>query len=337
MYKAVVVPSAGAPFQIVEREIPTNIPDGSVLVKVEACGVCHSDCFTKMGYWSGIQYPRIPGHEVVGRITAVGKNVPSYLQKGTRVGRGWTGNHCFQCDSCRKGDFISCVKTEVTGIQIDGGYAQYMMATSHSLALVPEDMPAAEVAPLLCAGVTVFNSLRNAGILQPGTVVVQGIGGLGHLAIQYARKMGYYVVALSTSDDKKDLAMKLGAHVYINTKTQKVEEEFKKIGAPDCILATSPHGNEVAAMVAMMNPRGKLIILGATQDPLPISSLSLISGGKGVVGWPSGHARDSEDAVKMAHISGIKTMVEVFPLERAEEAYNKMMNNTVRFRAVIAP
>jgi alcohol dehydrogenase, propanol-preferring len=332
--KAVQVSKAGGPFEIVER----NVPDpgrGQVRVKVEACGVCHSDGLVKGGHFPGLLLPRVPGHEIAGLIDAIGADVTAF-KPGDRVGVGWHGGHCFQCDACRRGMFINCSQEKITGIHHDGGYAEYAVVPAESLARIPEGLGAIEAGPLLCAGITTFNSLRNSGARPGDTVAVQGIGGLGHLALQFASRMGFRTVALSRGADKEELARKLGAHVYIDTATTTAAEGLRKLGGADLVLATAPHSEAIASTIEGLKPRGKLLIVAAPFEPLTTSVFTLLSG-KAIAGWPSGTAIDSEDTMRFSALTGVRPRVEVFKFEQAEEAFVKVMENRVRFRAVLTP
>ena len=331
-YKAAQVPQAKGAFQIVERELPQPGP-GQVRIKVQACGVCHGDAVAKDGHMP-VQYPRVPGHEVVGLIDAVGTGVAHY-KIGQRVGLGWFGGQCFACTNCRKGDFINCSQARIAGISYDGGYAEAMVAPASALALVPEEMNSAEAAPLLCAGITTFNALRHSGAKAGDTVAVVGIGGLGHLALQFAAKMGFRTVAVSRGKDKEVLAKKLGAHHYIDTETQKVAEELQKWGGAKVVLATGTSGKAMTDTLAGLSARGQVIVIGAPHDPLQISALQLIPGSKSVAGWASGTAQDSEDTLNFSSLTGVKAQIEKFPLEKAAEAYDYMMSGKARFRVVL--
>lgn len=332
--KAVQVTKPNAPFEVVEREIPSPA-DGEVRVKVEACGVCHSDAFIRAGGLPGLVLPRIPGHEIAGRIDAVGARVTAW-KAGDRVGVGWHGGHCFQCGACRRGLFINCEKARVTGGSRDGGYAEYAVVPAESLARIPDGLDAADAGPLLCAGVTTYNALRNSGARPGDTVAVQGIGGLGHLALQYAAKMGFRTIAVSSGPDKEELARQLGAHEYVDTKTTPAAEGLQKLGGADVMLATAPHAAAIASTLGGLKSRGKLLLVAAPHEPLTVNGLALLSG-RSVAGWPSGSAIDSEDTMAFSKLVGIKPRIELFPLDRAEEAFAKVMENRVRFRAVLQP
>lgn len=332
--KAVQVTKANGPFEIVERDIPEPGP-GQVRIKVEACGICHSDAFVKSGAFPGLVMPRIPGHEIAGRVDAVGANVTMW-KKGDRAGVGWHGGHCFECNACRKGLFINCDKAQVTGISYDGGYAEYAVVQASAAARIPEALDAADAGPLLCAGVTTYNALRNSGARPGDTVAVQGIGGLGHLAIQYAARMGFRTVAVSSGADKEELARQLGAHEYIDTAKVPAAEGLQKLGGADLVLATAPHAEAIASTVNGLKARGKLLIVAAPFEPLPISAFGLLSG-KTIAGWPSGSSIDSEETMAFSALTNVRPRIEKFKLDQAEEAFAKMMANKVRFRAVLTP
>jgi D-arabinose 1-dehydrogenase-like Zn-dependent alcohol dehydrogenase len=320
--------------ELVERDIPEP-GAGFVRIKVEACGVCHSDFFTKEGIWPGIQYPRVPGHEIAGIIDAVGTGVAGWTP-GQRVGVGWHGGHCGHCDSCRRGDFVTCqIASEVPGITYDGGYAEYMIAPAGALALIPEGLSAVEAGPLMCAGVTTFNPLRNSGARPGETVAVLGVGGLGHLGIQFAAKMGFKTVAIARGRDKEPLARKLGAWHYIDSQAQDAAAELAKLGGARVILATVTSGNAMSAVLGGLGVNGRLIILGAAAEPLEVTASLLIAGRRSIMGWPSGTSIDSQDTLSFSVLAGVRPMTEVFPLERAAEAYEVMMSGKARFRAVL--
>jgi D-arabinose 1-dehydrogenase-like Zn-dependent alcohol dehydrogenase len=331
-YKAVQVAQAKGALELVERELQQPGPN-QVRIKVQACGVCHGDAVAKDGHMP-VQYPRVIGHEVVGVIDAVGQGVRAY-QAGQRVGVGWFGGQCFNCVNCRKGDFINCSQAQIAGISYDGGYAESMLAPVSALALVPEEMKSAEAAPLLCAGVTTFNALRHSPAGPGDTVAVVGIGGLGHLAVQFAVKMGFRVVAVSRGKDKEALAKKLGAHVYIDTETQKVGEELQKLGGAKVVMATGTSGKAMTDTLAGLSARGQVIVIGAPHDPLQVSALQLIPGSKSITGWASGTSQDSQDTLHFSSLTGVKAQVETFPLEKATEAYDYMMSGKARFRVVL--
>jgi len=330
--RAVQVSRPNGPFELVEREVREPGP-GEIRVKVEACGICHSDALTRSGAFPGLTLPRVPGHEIAGRVDAVGPNATPW-KVGQRVGIGWHGGHCFQCVPCRKGLFINCEKAKVTGISFDGGYAEYVVAPAEAAARIPDGLDAAETGPLLCAGVTTYNALRNSGARAGDTVAVQGIGGLGHLAIQYAARMGFRTVALSNGADKQELARQLGAHEYVDTQKVNAAEGLQKLGGADLVLATAPNSAAIANTLGGLKPRGKLLIVAASFEPLQVSALSLLSG-KTIAGWPSGSSIDSEETIAFSALSDVRPRIEKFPLERAEEAFGKVMANKVRFRAVL--
>ena len=331
--KAVQISKPGGNFEMVERPVPEP-GRGQVRIKVEACGVCHSDTLVKEGQFPGLQYPRVPGHEIAGRVDAVGADVMQW-KPGQRVGVGWHGGHCFQCDPCRRGDFILCQFEKITAIHFDGGYAEYMIAPAEAVALMPDDLSAAEAAPLMCAGITVFNSLRNAGARSGDTVAIQGIGGLGHLGIQYARQMGFRTVAVGRGKDKEALARKLGAHEYIDAGIVAPADALKKIGGARVILATAPDSKSISALVDGLAGGGTLLVIGAGFESLTVTPLQLILGRKTIQGWPSGTAKDSEDTLKFSSLSGVRPMIERYPLAKAAEAYDQMISGRARFRAVL--
>jgi D-arabinose 1-dehydrogenase-like Zn-dependent alcohol dehydrogenase len=331
--KAVQISKPGGNFEVVDRPIP-DPGRGQVRIKVEACGICHSDALVKEGHWPGIEYPRVPGHEIAGRIDAVGPDVTLW-KPGQRVGVGWHGGHCFQCEPCRRGDFINCRFEKVTAIHFDGGYQEYMLAPAEGVALIPENLPADEAAPLLCAGITVYNALRNSDARAGDLVAVQGIGGLGHLGIQYARQMGFRTVAIGRGGDKQSLATKLGAQQYIDTNSGAPAEELQKMGGADLILATAPDSKSISALVDGLGPNGTLIIVGAAFDSLTVTPIQLIGGRKSIRGWASGTARDSQDTMEFSAFSGVRPMIERYTLERAAEAYSQMITGKARFRVVL--
>src|ERR1017187_1610634 len=331
--RAVQVSKPKGPFEIVERDIPEP-QAGWVRVKVHACGICHSDSLTKDGTWPGIQYPRIPGHEVIGIIDAIGSGVAEWTI-GQRVGVGWHGGHCGHCDPCRRGDFFACqVSLLTTGISFDGGYAEYMVTPAKALALVPDDLSSVESAPLMCAGLTTFNALRNSGARSGDVVGVLGIGGLGHLGVQYAAKMGFKTVAIARGKDKEALAKKLGALHYIDSQAQNPAEELNKLGGAKVIIATVTNGDAMAAVLGGLGPNGVLIVIGAA-GPIPVNPILLINGKRSVKGWYSGTSIDSQDTLKFSASAGVQSMNEIYPLEKANEAYERMMSGKARFRVVL--
>lgn len=331
--KAAQISKAGGDWELVERDIPEP-GAGQVRVKVAACGICHSDALVKEGIWPGLQYPRVPGHEIAGQIDAVADNVTLW-QKGQRVGVGWHGGHCFVCDQCRRGDFAMCVNRKVTGIDFDGGYQEYMIAPAAALAAIPDDLPAEEAGPFMCAGVTVFNALRNSGAHAGDLVAVHGIGGLGHLAVQYALRMGFKTVAINRGNDKEPLARKLGANHYIDATATDVIAELQKLGGANVILATAPNAQAISALVDGLAPGGKLLVPAAPAEPLTISMFSLITKRSSVAGWYSGTARDSQDTLEFSALSDVHPMIEMYPLDRVAEAYEQMHSGRVRFRVVL--
>jgi D-arabinose 1-dehydrogenase-like Zn-dependent alcohol dehydrogenase len=331
--KAIQISKPGGNFEVVER--PTPEPGrGQVRIKVEACGICHSDALVKEGLWPGIQYPRVPGHEIAGRVDKVGADVTQW-KVGQRVGVGWHGGHCFQCDPCRRGDFINCKFQKITAIDFDGGYQEYMIVPSEAVALIPDDLPADEAAPLLCAGITVYNALRNSGAHAGDLVAVQGIGGLGHLGIQYARQMGFHTVAIGRGGDKQALAKKLGAHEYIDTSAGAPAEALQQLGGAHIVLATAPDSKSMSALIDGLGPNGTLMVVGAGFESLTVTPIQLISGSKSIRGWASGTARDSQDTLEFSALSGVRPMIERYPLEKAAEAYNQMISGRARFRVVL--
>ena len=330
--RAVQVSKAGGALELVEREVPAP-GAGQVRIRVEACGVCHSDALVKSGAFPGLTLPRVPGHEIAGRIDAVGPTVTVW-KPGDRVGVGWHGGHCFVCTPCRKGLFINCEREQITGITFDGGYAEYTVVPQEAVARMPAELGATEAAPLLCAGITTFNALRNSGARPGDTVAVQGIGGLGHLAIQFAARMGFRTVALSHGADKEELARGLGAHVYVDSGRRDAAEALRELGGADLVLATAPHAAAIASTVGGLKPRGKLLVVAAPFDAMEVSVFTLLSG-KAVAGWPSGSSIDSEETLAFSALTGVRPRVELFPLEQAEQAFQKMLQNRVRFRAVL--
>ena len=331
--KAAQISKAGGEWELVERDIPEP-STGQVRVKVEACGICHSDVLVKDGLWPGLQYPRVPGHEVAGRIDAVGDNVNAW-PIGQRVGVGWHGGHDFVCEQCRRGDFAMCVNRKVTGFDFDGGYAEYMIVAASAVAAIPDEVPAEEAGPFMCAGVTVYNALRNAGAQGGDVVAVHGIGGLGHLGVQYARRMGFETVAINRGNDKEALARQLGAHHYIDASATDVVAELQKLGGAKVILATAPSAQAISPLVDGLAPSGKLLVPAAPADPLSINVLSLILKRSSVAGWYSGTARDSQDTMEFSALSDVHPMIEKYPLDRVAEAYEQMHSGKVRFRVVL--
>ena len=331
--RAVQISRPGGPFEIVQRDIPEPGP-GRVRIKIEACGICHSDSLTKEGHFAGLKYPRVPGHEVVGVVDAVGEHVLRW-KPGMRVGVGWHGGNCGYCDSCRRGDFFACqTATQVTGITHDGGYADYMIAPAESIALVPEALSAIEAAPLMCAGITTFNCLRNSGATSGELVAVLGLGGSGHLGVQYAAKMGFRTVAIARGKDKEPLAKKLGAQNYIDSQSQDPAAELQKLGGAKVILATVTNAQAMSAVAGGLGTRGTLMVIGAA-GPIEISPLLLIVGCRSVKGWYSGTSIDSQDTLEFSVQAGVRSMNEVYRLEQVEEAYERMISGKARFRVVL--
>jgi len=331
--KAAQIPKAGADFQIVEREIPKP-GAGHVLIKVQACGVCHSDMFTKEGVWPGIQYPRVPGHEVAGVIDELGDGVSGW-KKGQRAGVGWHGGHDGTCLACRRGDFGNCQNLKIAGISYDGGYQQYMVAPVEALTAMPESLGDVEAAPLLCAGITTFNALRHSGAVPGDLVAVLGIGGLGHLGVQFANKFGYKVAAIGRGPENAALATKLGASVYIDNRATNPAEALQKLGGAQVILATAPSSKAMSELVDGLAPNGKLMVVGASLDPIQVTPVQLISGSRTIQGWASGTPADAEDTLRFAELTGVRPMIETYPLEKAAEAYARMMSGSAQFRVVL--
>ncbi len=331
--RAVEVAKPGSGFALVERPVPEPAP-GRVRIAVEACGICHSDAFVKDGTYPGLTYPRIPGHEVVGRVDAVGAGVAAW-QPGQRVGVGWHGGHCGVCEACRSGDFIECERGLVCGFSYDGGYAEFMVAPQEALAAVPDALDPVAAAPLLCAGVTTFNSLRNSGARAGDLVAVQGIGGLGHLGVQYARALGFRTVALSRGAEKRALALELGAHEYVDQEAGDTAAALQKLGGARVILATAPNAQLMSSLVGGLGRNGSLLVVGATADPIQVSPFQLIGGRRRVQGWPSGTAKDSEETLAFSALNGVASRNETFPLEKVNDAFQRMITNRARFRVVL--
>jgi D-arabinose 1-dehydrogenase-like Zn-dependent alcohol dehydrogenase len=331
--KAAQIPKAGADFEVVEREIPKPGP-GEVRIRVQACGICHSDSLTKDGSWPGIQYPRVPGHEVAGLIDETGAGVTAW-KKGQRVGVGWHGGQDNTCPSCRRGDFRNCRNLKIPGISYDGGYQQYMTAPAEALAAIPESLQDAEAAPLLCAGITTYNALRHSGAMPGDLVAVQGVGGLGHLGIQFGNKFGYKVAAIGRGPENAALAKKLGASVYIDSKAGNAAAELQKLGGAQVILATAPNSKAMSELIDGLGPNGKLMVVGAGFDPIEVTPLQLISGVRSIQGWAAGTPADSEDTLRFCELTGVRPMIETYPLEKAGEAYARMLSGRAQFRVVL--
>lgn len=331
--KVAQIARAGADFEIVEREIPTPEPR-QVRIKVQACGVCHSDVLTKEGYWPGIQYPRVPGHEVAGIIDELGAGVTEW-KKGQRVGIGWHGGHDGTCLACRRGDFGNCQNMKISGISYDGGYQQYMVAPAEAVTAIPEGLSDVEAAPLLCAGITTYNALRHSGAMPGDLVAVVGIGGLGHLGIQFAKKFGYQVVAIGRGAENEPLAKKLGASAYIDNKAKNAAEELQKLGGAKVILATAPSSKSMTDVIDGLGPNGKLMVVGVEFLPIEVTPVQLITGSRSIQGWASGTPTDAEDTLRFAELTGVRPMIETYPLEKAGEAFARMMSGKAEFRVVL--
>jgi D-arabinose 1-dehydrogenase-like Zn-dependent alcohol dehydrogenase len=331
--KVAQVAKAGADFEIVERDIPQPGP-GQVRIRVQACGVCHSDVVTKEGGWPGLVYPRVPGHEVAGVIDEAGPGVTQW-KKGQRVGVGWHGGQDGTCLACRRGDFANCASLRIAGLSYDGGYQEYMIAPVEAVARMPESLDAAEAAPLLCAGVTTFNALRHSGALPGDLVAVQGIGGLGHLGIQFAQKFGYKVAAIGRGPGNAALAKKLGASVYIDSVATNAAAELQKLGGARVILATAPSSKAMSSLLDGLGANGRMMVVGATQDPIEVTPIQLIFGMRSIQGWASGIPTDSEDTLRFAELTGVRPMIEKYPLAKAGEAYARMMSGKAEFRVVL--
>jgi D-arabinose 1-dehydrogenase-like Zn-dependent alcohol dehydrogenase len=331
--KAVQVPKAGADFELVEREIPEP-GAGQVRIRVRACGVCHSDSVTKDGLFPGISYPRVPGHEIAGVIDQVGPGVKAW-KVGQRVGVGWHGGHDGTCLQCRRGDFATCVNALVCGFNYDGGYQEFLVAPLEALARLPESIDDANAAPLMCAGITTFNALRHSGALPSDLVAIEGVGGLGHLGIQFAKKFGYRVAAIGHGAQRAALAQKLGAEVYLDSASMDVAAELQKLGGARAILATAPSGKAMSALVGGLGPNGTLVIVGASPDPITVLPADLFLARKRLQGWKAGIPTDSEDTLRFAELTGVRPMIETYPLAKAAEAYARMMSGKVEFRAVL--
>jgi D-arabinose 1-dehydrogenase-like Zn-dependent alcohol dehydrogenase len=333
--RVVQVPGPKEPLEIVERDIPEP-GENQVRIRVEACGVCHSDSITKDGLFPGISYPRVPGHEVVGVVDAAGPGVTNF-KAGQRVGVGWHAAHCLKCDNCRRGDFFACAKgPQTTGVSFDGGYAECMVAPAMALALIPEELEFVEAAPLMCAGITTFNALRNSGARPGDTVAVLGVGGLGHLGVQFAAKMGFKTVAIARGADKEPLARQLGATHYIDSLAVDPAAGLRKLGGANVVLATVTEGNAMSATIGGLSPNGTLMVLGAAES-LSCSPIQLLMGRRSIKGWYSGTSIDSQDTLRFSALTGVRSMNEVFPLERAAVAYDHMMSGKARFRVVLRP
>jgi D-arabinose 1-dehydrogenase-like Zn-dependent alcohol dehydrogenase len=337
MSKALVIEvrDRGGRFETAERNVPEPAA-GEIRIKVEACGICRGDELCRTGFWPGVSYPRIPGHEVVGTIDAVGSGVSGW-SVGQRAGAGWVGGHCQNCFHCRRGDIGSCKSALINGLLSDGGYAQHMLVPAHVVVNIPSDCnwSAAEIAPLMCAGVSTFNPLRNSGVRAGELVAIQGIGGLGHLAVQFARKMGYRVAAISSGADKEELSRQLGAHIYIDTSKNDATAALQKLGGASLILATAPNAEAIGGLVEALRMNGKMIIVAAPHEKVSVNTNYLLGHRASIMGWPGGTPADIEDTLEFAHLFDVRPMVEVFPLKDATKAYERMEQNKVRFRAVL--
>jgi D-arabinose 1-dehydrogenase-like Zn-dependent alcohol dehydrogenase len=331
--KVAQITKPGAGFEIVEREIPEP-GAGHVRIKVLACGVCHSDVLTVEGSWPGIQYPRVPGHEVAGLVDAAGAGVTEW-RKGQRVGVGWHGGQDNTCPECRRGDFRNCRNLKIAGVSYDGGYQQFMLAPVEALVAIPDSLSDVDAAPLLCAGITTYNALRHSGAFPGDLVAVQGIGGLGHLGVQFANKFGYRTAAIGRGPENAALAAQLGASVYIDSKATNAAEELQKMGGARVILATAPNSKAMSELIDGLGPNGKLIVVGAAFDPIEVTPIQLINGSRTIQGWAAGTPADSEDTLRFAELSGVRAMIETYPLEKAAEAYARMMSGTAQFRVVL--
>jgi D-arabinose 1-dehydrogenase-like Zn-dependent alcohol dehydrogenase len=331
--KSALIPKPGADFEIVEREIPQPTA-GQVRIKVQACGVCHSDLFTKEGVWPGIEYPRVPGHEIAGVIDEIGAGVTGW-KKGQRAGVGWHGGHDGTCLACRRGDFRNCQNLKIAGISYDGGYQQYMVAPMEALTAIPENLSDVDAAPLLCAGITTYNALRHSGAMPGDVVAVLGIGGLGHLGVQFASKFGYKVAVVGRGPESAALAEKLGASVYIDNKATNAAEALQKLGGAQVILSTVPSSKAMSEVIDGLAPNGKLMVVGADMEPINVTPVQLINGSRSLQGWASGTPADAEDTLRFAELSGVRPMIETYPLEKAAEAYARMLSGKAQFRVVL--
>ena len=329
----VQVEKARGALELVTREVPEPGP-GEVRVKVQACGVCHSDSVTVDGLFPIVKYPRVPGHEIVGIIDLVGANVPNW-KSGQRVGIGWYGGHCGRCEPCRRGDLVACQNPSIPGLTYDGGYADYVVAPAEALAAVPESLNSVDAAPLLCAGITTFNALRNSGARPPDTVAILGLGGLGHLGVQFAAKMGFNTVAIARGSDKESFARDLGARHYVDSTTADVSASLQKLGGARVILATVTDADAMSSAIGGLGFRGEFVILGVPSKPIQAAVPGLVLQRQSIRGWPSGTSIDSEDTLRFSEMSGVLPIIEKYPLDRAAEAYARMMSGKARFRVVL--
>ena len=332
-YRAVQVTAPKGSLELVERDLPEP-GRGEARIRIQACGICHSDAFTVECLFPGIEYPRVPGHEIAGVIDALGAESEPW-RVGQRVGVGWYGGHCGHCDRCRRGDFVTCREGRIPGISYDGGYAEYMVAPVQALALIPDELSAVEAGPLLCAGITTYNALRHGGARAGDVVGILGIGGLGHLAVQFAVRMGFRTVAIARGIDKAELARKLGAHDYIDSRAENPAERLTAMGGAALILATVTNAKAMSAVIDGLGVGGRLVVVGVSAEPIEVAPLQLIGGRRSIQGWPSGVAADSEDTLAFSALSGVRPMIERYPLERAAEAYARMMSGEARFRVVL--
>jgi D-arabinose 1-dehydrogenase-like Zn-dependent alcohol dehydrogenase len=331
--RTIQIAAPGRPLQLVDREIPTPKPDW-VRIRVHACGVCHSDSLAIEGQWPGLKYPLVTGHEIGGVIDEIGSAVTTW-KKGQRVGVGWYGGHCGVCIACRRGDLINCHTAKITGFTHDGGYSEYMVSPAQALAAIPDDLSFEDAGPLMCAGVTTFNALRHAHAMPGDLVAIEAIGGLGHLAVQFANKFGYRTVAIARGNDAKDLALKLGAHAYIDSDATNPAEELQRMGGAKAILSTVPSGKAMSGMIDGLGDNGKLMVIGASAEPIEVSPIQLIKSMRSIQGWAAGVAADSEDTLSFSAMTGVRPMIEKFPLEQAQQAYDRMMSGKARFRVVL--
>jgi D-arabinose 1-dehydrogenase-like Zn-dependent alcohol dehydrogenase len=331
--RTIQIAAPGRPLQLVDREIPTPKPDW-VRIRVHACGVCHSDSLAIEGQWPGLKYPLVTGHEIGGVIDEIGSAVTTW-KKGQRVGVGWYGGHCGVCIACRRGDLINCHTAKITGFTHDGGYSEYMVSPAQALAAIPDDLSFEDAGPLMCAGVTTFNALRHSHAMPGDLVAIEAIGGLGHLAVQFANKFGYRTVAIARGNDAKDLALKLGAHAYIDSDATNPAEELQRMGGAKAILSTVPSGKAMSGMIDGLGDNGKLMVIGASAEPIEVSPIQLIKSMRSIQGWAAGVAADSEDTLSFSAMTGVRPMIEKFPLEQAQQAYERMMSGKARFRVVL--
>ena len=331
--KVAQISRAGGPFELVERPVPEPA-FGQVLIKVEACGICHSDQIFKEGHWPGMKFPFVSGHEVAGRIEKIGEGITNF-KPGQRVGVGWNGGYCTHCQPCREGEFPYCTTGATTGVNFDGGFAEYMVAPETAVAAMPEGIEATEAGPLLCAGVTTYNALRTSGAKSGDLVAIQGIGGLGHLAVQFASKSGYRTVAISRGMDKEAFAKELGAHEYIDDSKGDAAKQLQKMGGAKVILATAPNAKAISGLAPGLRYKGKLVIVAAANENISVSPLLLLMGSRSVAGHYSGYSKDSEDTLKFSALTGVRPKVEVYPLAQVNEAYERMLSNKARFRVVL--